>query len=668
MRRTTAVLYLFSLAASAGAAPAPAPPAAGGLTALPERAAQPVPLSDPGFEEGAKGWTIGPPGAFSTPEGAGPHAGKACLRLDCGAKTPWVPSAALKLKDVGPGTYTLRFWAKSQGLDAKGGGGRVSIEYLRQNGARSWPSTDVLNGTSDWHQEALSVLIPQDMKPGSVAISIHRYGATTGGEVCFDDVSLEQILPPAAEAFILYPNYRGFLPADGPQQVRLWVRANDAQAKAPAVVTVTDAAGKPVAKATAAAAPGGSVVTLDAAQWKPGSYSVQASLGAYRYPAYRIRKITAAERARIRMWFDPDQNLHVQGKAQFPIGIYNTLAKFGALDQSDLDKIGKMAEAPITLNTNYWAWSLGAADRRRYWGAMQQHGILFLETVNHMHPPVKLEPYPIADELLPEAKGNLATQELMDRYLAKLAGALPGIPGFGGWYAMDEMGFGRVPEVFHQLQVLKAADPDHPTMAVSNAPGEMDAWRDAADVLGTDPYPLFNMKAGQPLSLVGEWTRSAVDATHGSRPVWTVLQFFQGWSTDRWPTKEELRSMGLMAVVEGARGIFYWSMGNRALAWAKETEREEYWQRLVSAAKELKSLEPALLAPDAPALVKAVSEPKVRWRARQAGGKTYVFFYLPAEKFAAADAPAVTVRFDLADGRSVTREIRPDSADWFAAP
>ena len=126
--------------------------------------------------------------------------------------------------------------------------------------------------------------------------------------------------------------------------------------------------------------------------------------------------------------------------------------------------------------------------------------------------------------------------------------------------------------------------------------------------------------------------------------------------------------MSLMAIAEGARGLFYWSFGIRALLWVKDpAKREEYWRRVVKVTRELKSLEAALVAPDAPQIVKSVSDPRVRWRAREATGKWYVFAYLPARKFSERfDGDPVEVTFTLQDGQEAGRTFRPDTADWFA--
>jgi hypothetical protein len=159
-----------------------------------------------------------------------------------------------------------------------------------------------------------------------------------------------------------------------------------------------------------------------------------------------------------------------------------------------------------------------------------------------------------------------------------------------------------------------------------------------------------------------------MEAVQNSRPVWTVLQFFQGFSRDRWPTEEELRTMSLMAITEGARGLFYWSFGMRALATVRdEKTREEYWQRAVRVTREIKSFEPALLAPDMPSLVRSVSDGRIRWRARATGKKWYVFAYMPAKKFGEGkETTPIDVTFTLKDGQTVRKAFRPDIADWFS--
>jgi hypothetical protein len=129
--------------------------------------------------------------------------------------------------------------------------------------------------------------------------------------------------------------------------------------------------------------------------------------------------------------------------------------------------------------------------------------------------------------------------------------------------------------------------------------------------------------------MVGEWTRLGVDAVHGARPVWMVIQYFPLTGAGGWPTEAELRAMSWMAIVEGARGLFYWSFGAKGLAWVKDPrEREQRWRELVKVTREIKALEPVLLAPDADVVAPEPGDGAVRWLGKVGpDGARYLFAY-----------------------------------------
>jgi hypothetical protein len=673
---------VHSLAAAESADVETVLPEPGGVRELPATTTQTLPLANPDFEQQWEGWTPRDQEGFAieTQPGAA-HSGQACLRFDCGRQTRYVPSLRQKTSGIVPGVYVLRFWLKLDGVSAQAqqtSGVRVSLEYLLKDGQRAWPSTTVFRGTTGWQEKELKAYIPPEADPASVAVSIHRYGSATSGAAWFDNFSLTYLRPPAVEAFLLHPNFRGYLclaSPDEPASVRLWVRRDAAQTQAAIRVEVRDESGRQVlASKTLSDDMAEQIVELDSSTWPLGRHVVEARAGALHSAPIVVQIISAAQRQRFSVWFDANQVLHFHGQPTFPLGLYNTTRQFYNRDDefdgpAETARLEKMAEAPITANVNYWFWAPSVAVRRTYLDAMNRLGMSYLDTVNNVYPGFPVTP--CVAQLLPDAadRKQLDTQELVDRYLAGLAERMRTQPALLGWYVMDERSFSEVPRHFHQYRLLAQADPDHLALGVSNQPEELAFWRDSLDVIGLDPYPLMNMKAGRPLTLVGDWTRAARQATFHSRPVWMVLQFFQGWSTDRWPTEEELRTMSLMAITEGARGLLYWSYGARALMWVKDPrQREQYWQRLVSVTRELRSLEPALVAADANESVTSVSEPRIRWLARVAGGKCFVFAYLPAERFVADPSAAerIEVRFTLADGQTITRTFRPDFADWFS--
>src|SRR5205814_8842898 len=103
-----------------------------------------------------------------------------------------------------------------------------------------------------------------------------------------------------------------------------------------------------------------------------------------------------------------------------------------------------------------------------------------------------------------------------------------------------------------------------------------------------------------------------------SRPFVTVLQFFKFTSNGRWPSEAELRSMSYGAIVGGANGLFYWSLGAGALAYicdgsdaAHSPSGSASWCQaridnftiLKGVLVELKALEPVLIMPDRPDLI-----------------------------------------------------------------
>lgn len=656
-------------------------PEPGGVRELPAATSQAVPLVNPDFEQQWDGWTPASQDAFSIEtEPNGAHSGQSCLRFDCGQQTRYVPSLRQKLGGIAPGVYVLRFWLKLDGVSdgtQKTSGVRISIEYLLKDGQRAWPSTTIFRGTADWQQQELKAHIPPEADPASVAISIHRYGSATSGTAWFDDFSLTYLRPPAVETFLLPPNFRGYLSSDESATVRLWVHRDAAQTQAAIRVEVRQGSERQViASKVLEDDVGEQIVELDASAWPVGSYTVEARAGKFCSTPIVVQKISAEQQQQFSVWFDANQVVHFHGKPVFPIGLYNTTRQFYNRDEdfdspTETERLEKMAEAPICANVNYWFWAPSIEARRKYLDAMNRLGIGYLDTVNNVYPGFPVTPC-VADLMPEEAdRKELNTQELVDRYLARLAERMRTQPAMLGWYVMDERSFADAPRHFHQYRLLANADPDHPTFGVSNKPHELTFWRDCIDVIGLDPYPLMNMKAGRPLTMVGDWTRAATQATFHSRPVWMVIQFFQGWSTDRWPTEEELRTMSLTAITEGARGLFYWSYGARALMWVKDPQqREEYWRRLVNVTRELHSLEPALVAADAPESVSSVSDHRIRWLARIADDKCYIFAYLPAERFVKDPSAAerAEVQFTLADGQTITRIFRPDSADWFAAP
>jgi hypothetical protein len=279
---------------------------------------------------------------------------------------------------------------------------------------------------------------------------------------------------------------------------------------------------------------------------------------------------------------------------------------------------------------------------------LHSRGIGYLQTVNFYHP--KNGQYREIE--YPAAKQG---EDALNTWVAQTLGAHPGLAGF---YVMDEQPAEMIPTVFRQYRALAAAAPGSVTYGVLGDGWENQAplWRDAMDVMGLDPYPIVKPSGQNDLAMVGEWTRLGQDAIKRSRPVWMVLQYFPLTAAGGWPTEAELRAMSWMAIVEGARGLLYWSFGEKGLAWVKDPrEREQRWAELVRVTKEIKALEPVLLAPDATVVSRESSQGAVRTLGKAGpDGARYLFAYntrkTPTKVTWTLAAPARET-FDLATGK-----------------
>jgi hypothetical protein len=299
-----------------------------------------------------------------------------------------------------------------------------------------------------------------------------------------------------------------------------------------------------------------------------------------------------------------------------------------------------------------------------YLDELHSRGIRYLQTVNFYHQ---------SDGQYREIEYPAAKQgeDELNRWVARTLGAHPGLAGF---YVMDEQPADKMPIVFRQYQALAAAAPGTVTYGVLGDGKEAQAplWRDAMDVMGLDPYPIVESGGRNDLAMVGEWTRLGQDAVKRSRPVWIVLQYFPLTSAGGWPTEAELRTMSWMAIVEGARGLLYWSYGERGLAWVKDPrEREQKWAELVRVTKEIKAMEPVLLVPDGAVVAKDSSNGTVRSLGKiMPDGARYLFAYntknTPVRVTWTLSEPAGET-LDLATGRagpraegtSLTTELGP---------
>jgi hypothetical protein len=466
------------------------------------------------------------------------------------------------------------------------------------------------------------------------------------------------------QTFMLYPNYRGYLFADQAQEVREAVTLKPgADLRREDLVFQLEAVRTDSGAKTDHSYPSPAddfTATLDFGPLPAGVYEVRGRLLGkngtvlFEQPPYRVDKLDASVRLGMKAWID-DRNLaHFgDGKPHYVIGIYET-SGYSSSSVRYASRVDEISQAPINMLINYFITNAPVMDINAYTEELQKHGIFFLATVGNFYQDKRWYPKGLAASL-----GSSTQDDLIARYTHALAKDT----GIAGYYVQDEPAVDQVARTFHQYEIIKANDPAGFTLAVLNNPGDAQFWKDAVDVVGVDPYPVW-LPAGNEIAEVGDWTRMAVQAVHASRPVWTVIQFFRADAISSWPTEQELHDMSWMAITEGATGVFYWSHGAPALGWVRDpVERAALWGSLVRVTREIKDLEPVLLRPDTPVLAAMPSKDIVTREKTGADGARYVIAYnhgsaaTPARFVLQSPAQSVTVRrgmvrIEIKDGKT----------------
>ena len=594
---------------------------------------------DGGLTAPETGWSLGPNLVVNGDFSQGTTGWKlygSCLGLDPSTPAP-NGAASLELSDtatcaspialnsvVAPsGVYTLSGQLKTENFlnsITPGDGAMFTLSDF----ARS----PITNGTTDWTTTTIDrVTVPA----GKTAIlKMQTYGPVPSGNAWVSNLSLQQDIPPGLQTFLLYPNYRGLMFSDQSQVASVDLIVNPPSGTSLGALQVeldaVDVGGNTVASNTFAPTTKEFTGTLDMSALPLGTYQLVGKLEdsggnvLMTQSPYEVVKLDASARAGMKAWIDPANLAHfIDGKPHFVLGIYDTTG-FAYYPAFYATRLAAIAQAPINLVINYWQSDAPTPAAVAYTAAMKQFGMAYLPTVNNFYNGAGW-PLGIAQEF------GVTDQ---DQLISDYAAALAPLPGVVGYYVQDEPKLTAQPKTFHQYSLIKANDPSGFNFAVINRPNDLLFWRDTVDVLGVDPYPVQSANASSNIiSEVADWTRDAYQAAHGMRPVWTVIQFFQGTVKSSWPTEQQLHDMSWMAIVEGATGVFYWSYGVRGLSFVTDpVEHAALYQELIDVTREIKSLEPVLLSPDAP-VITANSAAGTVFAKTKVGvdGTRYVFAY-----------------------------------------
>jgi hypothetical protein len=278
--------------------------------------------------------------------------------------------------------------------------------------------------------------------------------------------------------------------------------------------------------------------------------------------------------------------------------------------------------------------------------------------------------------------------------LRKLITTFKDHPGLGCYKGVDEPEWGKsaLEPMSRAYSVLKRLDPHHPLVIIQAPRGTVESlkrYNPVYDITGFDVYPISYppgkhsqfVKENAELSMVGDYTRRAVEVAGGKKGIWMTLQI--SWSgvlkpnqTLRYPTFPEQRFMCYEAIINGARGLMFFggdipkglSAEDKVLGW-----NWHFWNRVMRpVVEEIGSkspLYPALLAPNSTLPVKVAGD-GIEYCVREVGDDVFLLACKKSHTTAKAlfsglpaNAKIAEVMFE--DPRTV--EIKQGRlTDWFA--
>jgi hypothetical protein len=304
--------------------------------------------------------------------------------------------------------------------------------------------------------------------------------------------------------------------------------------------------------------------------------------------------LASAAHGQARGGFDSKGRLLMHGTPRFALGVYDSGGGFST-DPSHWEKQifspsgpRGLQGFPLNIYLNYWLGNMPIGPTNALLDVLQNHGMMYLQTGNCFD----------AGSWTRYGPGSFSimSQSYVQQYAQH--------PAALGYYIMDECEDSLIPETEAHHKQLKAWDPQGITFAANLAAGYMNPalWVDAADIMGTDPYPLYGAEpaAGYTHFTVADFVSKLRAVAKPDRPVWSVLQFFKFTTNSRMPTPDELRAHAVMSIVEGAQGIFWWDIGSNGLRKLDAGTVSTYMNHLKALTTELAGLEPALLADPAP--------------------------------------------------------------------
>lgn len=234
----------------------------------------------------------------------------------------------------------------------------------------------------------------------------------------------------------------------------------------------------------------------------------------------------------------------VDGKPFFPLGLY---VGNGPAEESAMQELNEISNSPFNTIINYEI-NVGSLEQiKNYLDAVDKNGLKIIYSIKDFYEGTKYYPKKIDRYKGEEEMTRGIIKEFKD-HTAILA-----------WYHNDELPEKYIPRLKSRYKLIKDLDKNHPTWSVIFQIGYAKPYINTTDIIGIDPYPIPNKS----ISLINEWIRAINEENTSKKPIWIALQAHNTSiylkEKHRSPTYEEMRCMAYQAIVNGVKGIIFYS-------------------------------------------------------------------------------------------------------------
>lgn len=286
-----------------------------------------------------------------------------------------------------------------------------------------------------------------------------------------------------------------------------------------------------------------------------------------------VKEAPASGRVTVR----PDGVTLVDGKPYFPIGIYS-VSKRPANNNSFDDALAELKAAGFNLMHTYSV--ARNEDFRELYAAARKHGMMMFVA-------------PESGNNNPDAASALATvvQECNE-------------PTLLSWYLADDTaGWIGVEELRRVHQAIRDVDPYHLTVQADAARSYPDYVNSTVAFL-PEIYPIRSQAGNHVADVIRDMktVQEAWRRAGHKTPVWAIIQDFEGWGWQRFPTDEEERCMVYLALIHGAQGMTWYTYAYRDDKHGAPWDPQK-WAYLKRIAGELSSLSQVFTSAETPGAV-----------------------------------------------------------------